>query len=468
MNRVLTLPLTLTLTLLIDHLPPARASVLIEAQAEAQAQEPAAGNLPQAKTVARLRATLPDYKGPSRMGGRRALILFSADGQTIAISGTERTVKLWDAKTARLKATLKGESREGFDAFAFSPDGRTIATRDFIDKTVKLWDVATAQLKITLAGRKKNFESKFKAGLSATLNADITPVSFSPDGQMILTERNDDVVDLWEASTGKLKATLEHDTRSNAVGDALSFVFSTMYVLSMQPTFSPDGRRIVTVNGDKAPKLWDTETGRLRATLTGSPDRVYRAVFSRDSRTVATTTINGFVNLWDAETGQLKGTLGKKDKDTALGFEFSPDSRTAVTFLKRDTQLWDVEGGKLKWTLPKSKATDAAFSPDGRTVATASDDKRATAKLWDTETGELRRTLAPSVTKANSIGYSPNGRIIVTTSDKGVSLWDAANGELLDTLSEARYPATFSPDGQELATGGRNDTAMLWEIVLKQ
>jgi WD40 repeat protein len=468
MSRMFILSLALALTLFINHLPPACASSFKVGTAEAQSSTAASGNLQQEKVAVRLRATLPDYKGPSRASGRRALISFTADGQTVAITGTERTVKLWDAKTAQLKATLKGDSKEGFDGFAFSPDGRTIATRDLVDKTVRLWDVATGQLKLTLAGRKNNFESKMKAGFSVAMEGGFTPVSFSPDGQKILSERNDDVVDLWEASTGKLRATLEHDTRSNAVGDALALAFGAFYFLVMQPTFSPDGRMIVTVNGDKAPKLWDAETGRLRATLTSAPDRVYRGVFSLDNRTVATTTNNGFVSLWDAETGQLKGTLGKKDKNTLLSFEFSPDSRTAVTFLKRDTQLWDVGSAKLKWTLPKSKATDATFSPDGRTLATASEDKRATAKLWDTATGELKMSLAPSEAKAGSIGFSPDGRLIVTTSDKGVKLWDAASGELLATLTEARYPATFSPDGQTLATGGRNDTAMLWEITLKQ
>ncbi|MBA2732311.1 MAG: hypothetical protein H0U54_05415 [Acidobacteria bacterium] len=416
----------------------------------------------------KLKAKLTDYKGPSQVRLRRALMNFSPDGQLLVISGKERTVTVWDAKTGELKATLKG-GKAGINGFTLSPDGKLAATRDTGDKTVRLWDVATWQLNRELTGRKGNFETWMKAGTTHELEEGFAPIIFSPDGRTVLSEREDDLVDIWDVTTGQSRVTLNHDTRGGSTKDVLKSVFlmGTRHFLSLQADFSSDGRYIITVNGDKSPKLWDASTGNLKTKLPVT-ERIYRAAFSPDGRTLATTELQGAITLWDVETGQPKGTITKQRSEYAFpGLMFSPDGRLAVTFLFEDTKLWDVATGKLKLMLPKSEANDAAFSPDGRFVATASGDSKSTARIWDVETGEVKTTLPPSKDRAESIIYSPDGHLVVTTSDKGVKLWDAATGELLASLDEARYPVTFSPEGKMLATGGRKDTAMLWELAVR-
>src|SRR5688572_428802 len=106
------------------------------------------------KLVLRLKATLPDYKGPSKFRGRKALVTFSLDGRLVAISGTNRTITVWDTETGALKAKLTAS--DGVSGFSFSPDGKTAATRDFLDKSVRIWDLQTWEVKNTLTGRKKN------------------------------------------------------------------------------------------------------------------------------------------------------------------------------------------------------------------------------------------------------------------------------------------------------------------------
>jgi WD40 repeat protein len=66
--------------------------------------------------------------------------------------------------------------------------------------------------------------------------------------------------------------------------------------------------------------------------------------------------------------------------------------------------------------------------------------------------------------KTISVIFNADSSILATINDKGVMLWDAQTGTLLARLDEARYPVAFSRDGHTLVTGGRNDTALRWQV----
>lgn len=382
-------------------------------------------------------------------------IRFSPEGKILATASDDKTAMLWDVRTGQLRAVLPGHKAVVSD-LVFSPDGRTIATLS--SNTAQLWDVETARLKLTLSGH-KGF---------------IWQLLFSPDGKSVLTSSADKTARLWDTEAGQLKATLTG--HKEAVFKAL---------------FSPDGQTIVSGGGgDNSARLWDARTGELKAVLKAPRDNrlrygasagndagIYDLLFSPDGRIIAAGDISDKVTLWDARTGQLRATL-TGHQSTIYAMEFSPNGRLLATASRDGTaKVWDVATGQLRDNLTtelKQGARYVAFSPDGQTLAVGYADK---ALLWDVATGRMKASLQttglvrsmPFSISANwgvGVSFSPDSRLLLTTG-KEVRLWDAASGELIATLSEAQRPLIFSVDGRTLATIGRNNTSLLWDVSIK-
>ncbi len=317
-------------------------------------------------------------------------MVFSSDGQTLV--GNDKhsnTLRLWNVPPGTLQHTL--EHPDSVTSVAFSPDGRTLASRDY--ENLYLWDAATGTLQHTLDhayaisvtfspdGRTLVSGDRSTVWLWDTATGSLHHIwehragnkhmVFSPDGRTLATGGDGGIVRLWEAATGTLQHTLNH----------------AQAVYSM--AFSPDGRDLATGGDYNTLRLWDTATGTLQHTLEGHRHWVIKVAFSPDGRILASSDLDGSIRLWDAATGILQHTLEghtspESDRDWAGSMAFSPDGRTLVGIGGDHTvRLWDVATGTLRHAYEghADEVYSVAFSPDGRTLASSSQD--ATILLWD-------------------------------------------------------------------------------------
>ena len=279
-------------------------------------------------------------------------VAFSPDSKTLATTGGDETVRLWNVKTGKVATTLN--NREGwFVPAAFSPDGTTLATGGR-DDTACLWSLESGTTTVTFTGHKDSVWS----------------VAFSPDGTTLATGSSDGTVRLWNAETGRTRVTLTGHKDS---------VWSV--------AFSPDGTTLATGGEDKTARLWNVRTGKATATLTGHTSNVVSVAFNPNGKTMATGSTDGTTRLWNARTGKPTSTLTSPD-GAIHSVAFSPDGRNlAAGSIYGTVRLTNTETGGTTaiLTQPKFAIGSVAFSPDGKTMATGSDD--GTARLWQASGG---------------------------------------------------------------------------------
>eukprot|EP00873_Tetraselmis_striata_P021510 jgi/Tetstr1/441774/TSEL_029991.t1 len=362
-------------------------------------------------------------------------VAFSPDGKTVASGSWDETVRLWDAASGAEGVTLAGHS-DRVSSVAFSPDGKTTVASGSRDETVRLWDAASGAAVATLAGHSDR----------------VTSVAFSPDGKTVASGSWDDTVRLWDAASGAAVATLAgHSGDVNSVA------------------FSPDGKTVASGSADNTVRLWDAASGAAVATLAGHLRDVTSVAFSPDGKTVASGSWDETVRLWDAASGAAVATLAGHSGDVN-SVAFSPDGKTVTSGGEDKTvRLWDAASGAAVATLAGHSewVTSVAFSPDGKTVASGSGD--ATVRLWDAASGAAVATLAGHSGDVNSVAFSPDGKTVTSGGeDKTVRLWDAASGAAVATLaghSKSVSSVAFSPDGKTVASGSGDATVQSFDMA---
>lgn len=401
---------------------------------------------------------------------------FTADGRYLLAAGEDNFARLWEVQRAETKRTLRhrgavrrarlnssndlvltasrdGTARlwqtingapafaplregDGIYAAVFSPDGSRIATGGR-NGVARLWRLPAMDGAL--------FAARHQRAISRS--------AFSPDGSRLLTTSMDGTGRLWDAMTGEpASAPLRH--------------FGT----ASYGAFLPDGKRFITTSSDGILHVWNsadaTEQFSLRHT-----NGFFTAGYSRNGARLVTVTVDGTARVWDAERGQL--LLSTAPGKAMSGWaQFNNDGSWLLTRGREPAwSVLKVATGKSAFPpIPFSGNTSLArFSPDGLRIALLDFGKVSSVRLWDCATTNWLPARMVHATGINTVDWSPNGRVIATTTpDHTVRLWDAGTGrELTPPLHHDGnlYEVSFSPDSRRLVTAAGDATARVWDVA---
>lgn len=388
-----------------------------------------------------------------RLDGHTGLIgglSFSPESHFLASSSWDGQVRIWEVASGKEMALITGHEGKVYDA-VFSPDGLHLVSID--QKSVRIWDMAFLYNRNSDDAR--SLEVSKPAFIRPTYDeADM--VTFSPDSQRVAAIIAGLGILVWDANLEEqvLEITDLPDSVSNIA-------------------FSPNGENLVGSASDGGIALWNADTGELERIL---PETVpiTSVAISQDGRTLAAAAKNGMVTLWDLETGEQ--TISILGQPTGFNFmALSPDGRRVAAGNGPDrTSVWDVSpsgGGEwLTIAAHEGKVYDAIYNPSGTRIASSGEDGKV--RIWDTDNGELLHDLPAKSDWWHFPAFSPDGKKLAAVNrDGGITVWDAITGEELLTLhgdAPAFTAIAFSPDGSRLAAGGKDGIAHIWDAVTGQ
>jgi len=400
-------------------------------------------------------------------------VAISADGKTLASTGHDGRVHIWDVATGKLrKSFLPSAGKQSAEfippgALALSPDGKTLAVTD---------QACQLHLCSTEKGTMRSLSAMAQAGGGNRFGGVALNVAFSPDGKYLVSagyhaENNNNnnnnpssQVRLWDVASGKKLFT--HEQKDQNVG------FVTV--------FSPDNKRLAVTGSNGGILLYDVENKKLWKKLRPDGEFSGGMVFSPDGKNLLVKSMaNSSVRVIELETGKEAKRLDKNTRGNPVeavggnqisfnGLALSADGKQlAIVGESNSLRLLDVTSGK-ELIIPVGHVGPVGwlrFGPDKKTILSMSDD--GVFCTWDGSTGAAQKRILHRIRDVGGMpAVSPNGKLLAAWGANGIELHDALTKKRIRTIATPQGGAmetlAFSPNNQVLAGLSMNEQAELY------
>jgi WD40 repeat protein len=414
------------------------------------------------------------------------------EGRTVLASSSSSSVRVWDAISGEaLRIDVDGRPDHGPLALGTLPDGRSILVlsarmRDGSGVSIQIVDMATGRSHGTIAHPGGSLHQLALGQLSNRLTA-------------IAACDLDDMVSIWDASTGEL---LRRITTPDSYSSSLAFN-------------SPrDGHPMLAIGARGTITLWDPAGGPLH-TFSEVPSLTRALAFGQlpNGRPgLASSGHDHTLQIWDPIAGQPSGTL-VTHRNTPLRLATataasSLDAKAAVESLIAVTPAGGA--GPVLVLDPTRRARRAAISShlaritgialghlsetragiahgrlsEARTILAIAGERAGSRQtsidIWDATQGRWLDTITTGLEGPHAIevGQSSDGRALVCVAassiatGESIGVWDADTGEPMHVITRVakRSPSLTAgqlPDGRMIlaTTDAANTATRVWDAA---
>jgi WD40 repeat protein len=356
-------------------------------------------------------------------------VAMSPDGQRMVTSGSSGAF-IWDFQNGTVLHRLEAHHTRVL-ALSFSPDGEVLLTGG-LDGVVRAWNVASGMELRSFIGH----------------SGEVSDLAFAPDGLSFVSS-GDNTARVWSLGTGELLHTFT--VTGSSVARAL---------------FAPDGGRIVTADigpTTNSVRLWSLAKEQV---IRSFDHRALALGFTTNSQLV-TAGDDLAVHVWDIETGQIVRSLEGATQHIVGLVASTNNSLVTVGSLNGAVITWDAATGTVQQNFFGEKLVAMAAIPGTNQIVTAGAEKLVRVKTRLDGTN-LRVFAGHTTSTTLGVAFSPDGRYVVSGGTESFTrLWNRTNAQQVGFFpghGAGTESARFSPDGTRILTtfGAPIYSAQLW------
>uniref|UniRef100_A0A914VLH2 Actin-interacting protein 1 n=1 Tax=Plectus sambesii TaxID=2011161 RepID=A0A914VLH2_9BILA len=385
-----------------------------------------------------LKAEYPVISGPIRD------IAWSDDSKRLAVVGEGRErfghVFLFDTGTSN--GNLSGQSRS-MSSIDFRPTRPYRLISGSEDNSVAIFEGPPFKFK-TLFHEHSRF---------------VHCVRYRPDGALFASAGADGKVVIFEGGEGAVQGQLVDPACKGAAHGGGVFALS----------WSPDGQKLLTASGDKTCKIWNVESKTLETTFhfgSAVEDQQLGCVWLKNA--IISVSLAGFIYYLDPANPDKHANIVKGHNKPITALAVSDDKRYLFTGdFEGNVTRWDASSGtseRVTPTLHKSQVSGLAIAGNGTLASVGWDDTVAfTQGAFD-----AIDAVRPASTKLNSqprgVSTSADGKTTAVACQKSLNVYSGGSQRVSAAINFESTCVALHPDQRLIAVGGQDNKLRIFEV----